>query len=71
MAKRHPSYEFIKARGPDARYPISTAILRYWEHMEQVHRATPEDYGMNVRGWHEKHHPDCTTMPTFLEAKKV
>ncbi len=71
MAERHPSYESIKALGPNKKCPASTAILRYWEHMENVHGATPEDYGMNVKKWHTKHHPECTTMPTFEEAKAV
>ncbi len=69
MAKRHPRYEAIKAHGPDKGLPITTAVLRYWEHMENVHGATPEDYGMNAKKWHTENHPECTTMPTFEEAK--
>ena len=71
MAKRHPSYEFLKAHCPSEKFPIGTVLVRYWEHMEEVHGATPEDYGMNVRKWHERNHPDCTTMPTFEEARKI
>ncbi len=68
---RHPSYDKIKARGPDEKFVLGTVILRYWEHMENVHGATPEDYGMNVKKWHAKNHPECTTMPTYEEAKTV
>lgn len=71
MAERNPSYESLKARGPDKKLPACTALLRYWEHMENVHGATPEDYGMTVIQWHKRHHPECTTMPTFEEAKVV
>ncbi len=69
MTTRHPSYDSIKARGPDKGLPASTAILRYWEHMENKHGATPEDYGQNVKKWHTKNFPTCTTMPTYEEAK--
>lgn len=68
---KHPSYEYIKRRGPSENFPISTVLLRYWEHMEIVHGARPEDYGENVLGWHLKKHPDCATLPTYEEAKKV
>ena len=71
MAKRHPSYDFLKAHCPSTEFPVGTALVRWWEHMEQVHGAKPEDYGMNVRRWHAENHPDCTTMPTFEEARKV
>ncbi len=71
MAERHPSYESVKARGPDEKLPISTAILRYWEHMENEHGATPEDYGRNVLAWHRRNHPECKTLPTYEEAKTV
>ena len=70
MAKRHPKYEEIKSRGPHEDYPIGTALLRYWEHMENEHGAVPEDYGMNVLRWHRMNHPDCKTLPTFDEARK-
>ncbi len=70
MATRHPSYEKIKARGPDIRFPTGTAILRYWEHMENVHGAVPEDYGINVLGWHKRNHPTYETLPTYEEAKR-
>lgn len=70
MATRHPSYDAIKKHGPNIYWKNATAILRYWEHMENEHDATPEDYGMNVLGWHKKHHPKCTTLPSYEQASK-
>lgn len=69
--QKHPNYYKIKARGPDKKFPAGTALLRYWEHMENVHGASPEDFGTKVLTWHEKNHPDCTTLPSYEEARQV
>ncbi len=54
MSKKPWNYEALKKRGPNKDYPLSTAVLRYREHMEQEHDAAPEDYSNNVLGWHKK-----------------
>ena len=69
MRKRPWNYEALKKRGPNKDYPLSTAVLRYREHMEQEHDAAPEDYSNNVLGWHKKNHPTCETLPSYKEAK--
>lgn len=68
---KHPSYEIIKARGPHPLFPLGTAILRYWEHCENEHGATPEEFGTNVKAWHTRSYPECTTWPTYEEASRV
>jgi hypothetical protein len=71
MARKHPNYEEFKAAGPSEHFPLRTMIIRHWEHCENIHGATPEDFGMNVRGWHQKHHPHCQSLPSLELARKV
>ncbi len=71
MGRKPDNYEELKAKCPSNQFPIGTAILRYREHMENKHGAVPEDYSMNVLGWHRKNHPTCETLPSFEEAKRV
>lgn len=63
--------EEILARGPHKDYPICTALIRWWEHMEKVHGATQDDYGTNALKWHRVNHPECKTLPSYDEAKRV
>lgn len=39
--------------------PVNAMLWRMQMHCEQLHGATPDDYGRDVKGWHQKNHPEC------------
>ena len=39
----------------------TSEILTQWRrHCEEVHDATIEEYGMNVKRWHKRNAPKCS-----------
>lgn len=71
MDKALQRYKDAKARGRNSKTPATNTLLVWWEHMETEHGATPGEWGNNTLRWHERNHPNCTTLPPYKEAKQV
>lgn len=46
-------------REQEKAYPCFAILNKLREHAEKVHGATPEDYKLDIVGWHKKHYPEC------------
>ncbi len=40
-------------------YPINALLEDIRQHCQTAHSATSEDYGQQVRKWHQINHPTC------------